>query len=303
MNAVDITQATKAFGKTVAVRDLDLEIPAGSIFGLIGPNGSGKTTTMRMILNILYPDSGVIRVFETERTGPRLADVGYLPEERGLYRKMKVRDLLMFFSELRTGKPNPLDVDGWLETFAMTGHSKATIESLSKGMSQKVQFIASVVSRPRLVVMDEPFSGLDPVNFEIMRTAILDLRREGTTIILSTHDMALAESLCERLCMIHLGVKVLDGTPEAIRTAHGSEMVLLECAEGTVPWEAFPEVKDVHERASSYELTLNSGADPQQLLAALIQRVRVHRFEVSRPSLHDIFVRIVRREGKEAAHA
>lgn len=303
MNAVDITHVTKAYGKTVAVRDLDLEIPAGSIFGLIGPNGSGKTTTMRMILNILYPDSGVIRVFETERTGPRLADVGYLPEERGLYRKMKVRDLLMFFSELRTGKPDPLDVDGWLETFDMTVHSKATIESLSKGMGQKVQFIASVVSRPRLVVMDEPFSGLDPVNFEIMRTAILNLRREGTTIILSTHDMALAESLCERLCMIHLGAKVLDGTPEAIRTAHGSEMILLECTGGTVPWEAFPEVKDVQERASSYELTLNAGADPQQLLAGLIQRVRVHRFEVSRPSLHDIFVRIVRREEKEAGHA
>ena len=303
MNAVDISQVSKAYGKTVAVRDLDLEIPAGSIFGLIGPNGSGKTTTMRMILNILYPDSGVIRVFETERTGPRLADVGYLPEERGLYRKMKVRELLMFFSELRAGKPDPLDVDGWLETFELTAHSKATIESLSKGMSQKVQFNASVVSRPRLVVMDEPFSGLDPVNFEIMRTAILDLRREGTTIILSTHDMALAESLCERLCMIHLGAKVLDGTPEAIRTAHGSEIVLLECAEGTVPWDAFPEVKDVQKNASSYELTLKAGADPQQLLAALIQRVRVLRFEVSRPSLHDIFVRIVRREGKEAAHA
>ena len=303
MNAVDISRVTKTYGKTVAVRDLDLAIPEGSIFGLIGPNGSGKTTTMRMVLNIIYPDAGTIRVFDAERTGPRLADVGYLPEERGLYRKMKVRDLLLFFSELRTGKRDALDVDRWLETFELSGWSKATVESLSKGMSQKVQFIASVVSRPRLVVMDEPFSGLDPVNFEIMKSAVLGLRDAGTTIILSTHDMALAESLCDALCMIHKGEKVLDGTPEAIRAAHGSELVRVESANATLPPGPLPGVKRVHQVGSSYELTLETGADAQRLLEELVKHVRVLRFEVARPSLHDIFVRIVKDDTRGAADA
>jgi ABC-2 type transport system ATP-binding protein len=303
MNAVEITRVTKAYGKTVAVRDLNLAIPTGSIFGLIGPNGSGKTTTMRMILNIIYPDAGTIRVFDTERRGPRLSDMGYLPEERGLYRKMKVRDLLLFFSELRTGRPDASDADRWLETFELSAWSRATIESLSKGMSQKVQFIAAVVSRPRLVVMDEPFSGLDPVNFEIMKSAVLGLRDAGTTVILSTHDMALAESLCDRLCMVHKGSKVLDGTPEGIRSAHGSELVRFESAEAAQLSRPLPGVKLTQRIGSVSELTLEPGADPQRVLAELMKQVRVVRFEVARPSLHDIFVRIVRDEQRGAADA
>jgi ABC-2 type transport system ATP-binding protein len=303
MNAVHLQQVTKAFGATLAVRDLDLTVPEGVIFGLIGPNGSGKTTTMRMVLNIIYPDAGTIRVFEAERAGPRLADVGYLPEERGLYRKMKVRELLLFFSELRTGKADAGDVDRWLETFELSAHSKATVESLSKGMSQKVQFIASVVARPRLVVMDEPFSGLDPVNFEVMKSAILSLRAGGTTVILSTHDMALAESLCDALCMIHKGKKVLDGTPAAIRSSYGSEVVRLDCTGALASARSLPGVKQLQSVGSGYEMVLEEGADPQRLLEALLREVRVVRFEVSRPSLHDIFVRIVRDDASEVAHA
>ena len=303
MNAVDIARVSKAFGKTVAVRDLDLAIPAGSIYGLIGPNGSGKTTTMRMILNIIYPDAGVIRLFDAQRRGQRLSDVGYLPEERGLYRKMKVRDLLLFFSELRSGRPDATDLERWLETFDLRDWSKATVESLSKGMSQKVQFIASVISRPRLVVMDEPFSGLDPVNFEVMKSAVVGLRDAGTTVILSTHDMALAESLCDRLCMIHKGAKVLDGTPEFIRASHGSEMVLVESPDAVLPSASLPGVKTAHQIGSTFELTLEGGADPQLLLAELVKRVRVLRYEVARPSLHDIFVRIVKDDSQGDADA
>jgi len=296
MNAVELSGVTKTFARTTAVRDLDLAIPAGSIFGLIGPNGSGKTTTMRMILNIIYPDRGMIRVFEATRTGARLADVGYLPEERGLYRKMKVRDLLLFFSELRTGRREADDVDRWLSAFELTSWGASTVESLSKGMSQKVQFIAAVVAGPRLVVMDEPFSGLDPVNFDVMKSAVLGLRDKGTTVVLSTHDMALAESLCEYLCMIHKGAKVLDGTPQDIRRAHGSDVVRLTTA-GPSPIPArLAGAASVRGRGSEFEIVLEPGADPQRLLAQLVTMVGILRFEVSRPTLHDIFVRIVRQD-------
>jgi ABC-2 type transport system ATP-binding protein len=301
MNAVEIKGVTKAFGTTVAVHDLNLQIPSETIFGLIGPNGSGKTTTMRMILNILYPDRGSIRVFASERRGPRLADVGYLPEERGLYRKMKVRDLLLFFSELRRGRRDAVNVDRWLERFELSEWSKSTVESLSKGMSQKVQFIAAVVGHPRFVVMDEPFAGLDPVNFEIMKAAVLELRNVGTTVLLSTHDMALAESLCDSLCMIHKGAKVLDGTPEEIRRAHGSEIIRVETRDGSVPDASLPSVRSVRQFGKTFELQVES--DPQVVLAELMKRVRLMRFEVARPSLHDIFVRIVRDDTRGASNA
>jgi ABC-2 type transport system ATP-binding protein len=238
----------------------------------------------------------MIRVFEATRTGARLADVGYLPEERGLYRKMKVRDLLLFFSELRTGRREADDVDRWLSAFELTSWGASTVESLSKGMSQKVQFIAAVVAGPRLVVMDEPFSGLDPVNFDVMKSAVLGLRDKGTTVVLSTHDMALAESLCEYLCMIHKGAKVLDGTPQDIRRAHGSDVVRLTTA-GPSPIPArLAGAASVRGRGSEFEIVLEPGADPQRLLAQLVTMVGILRFEVSRPTLHDIFVRIVRQD-------
>jgi len=303
MNAVEISGVTKTFSTTTAVRNLDLQIPGGSMFGLIGPNGSGKTTTMRMILNIIYPDRGTIKVFEAKRTGARFSDVGYLPEERGLYRKMKVRDLLLFFSELRTGRRDAHDVDRWLTAFELASWGNATIESLSKGMSQKVQFIAAVVAAPRLVVMDEPFSGLDPVNVDVMKSAVCRLRDEGTTVILSTHDMALAESLCEHLCMIHNGTKVLDGTPTDIRRAHGSDVVRLTTAGPSPVPQTLHGAASVRGRTPEYEIVLEPGADPQRLLAQLVNAVGILRFEVSRPTLHDIFVRIVRQDEGGSGHA
>jgi len=296
MNAVEISGVTKTFATTTAVRDLDLAIPAGCIYGLIGPNGSGKTTTMRMILNIIYPDRGTVRIFEATRTGSRFADVGYLPEERGLYRKMKVRELLLFFSELRTGRRDPHDVDRWLAAFELTSWGASSVESLSKGMSQKVQFIAAVVAAPRLVVMDEPFSGLDPVNFDVMKSAVLRLRDRGTTVVLSTHDMALAESLCEFLCMVHKGAKVLDGSPGDIRSAHGTDVVRLTTKGSSPMPETLPGAASMSGRGADFEIVLEPGADPQRLLAHLVGTVGILRFEVARPTLHDIFVRIVRQD-------
>ena len=229
MDAVEIQSVTKTFGDLTAVDDLTLTVPEGSVYGFIGPNGSGKTTTMRMIVNIFYPDRGTIRVFGTESHGTSSAHIGYLPEERGLYRKMKVRELLEFYGELRGGRKVTAEVDGWLRKFDLFQWGDQKLETLSKGMSQKIQFIAAVVPSPKLLILDEPFSGLDPVSADLLRYAILELRHRGATIILSTHDMHVAESMCDRIFMIFRGKKVLDGTLEsiqgAVRQRHHSRFV------------------------------------------------------------------------------
>jgi ABC-2 type transport system ATP-binding protein len=300
-SAVVIEGVSKSFGTHRAVSDLSLEVPAGCVYGFIGPNGSGKTTTLRMIMRILHPDQGTIRVLGEERLGAANDRVGYLPEERGLYKQMKVRDQLRFFAELKGRRDSRAAIADWLRRLGLEAWGNARVQALSKGMAQKVQFIAAVIARPELVLLDEPFSGLDPVNLEVLRDAILDLRRDGTTVIFSTHDMAVAEKMCDFLFMIHNGRKVLDGTLEAIQAAYGSDTVRVRM-EGPPPaWEDLPGVVKATDFGRAQELRLSAGADPQVLLAALLQRGRVLHFEVARPTLHDIFVRIV--NPGEAAHA
>jgi len=183
MSAIEIKNICKTFGGKPAVQDLSLNIPKGSIYGFIGPNGSGKTTTLRMILSIIYADSGTIRLFD-KPSSPTLRDhIGYLPEERGLYKKMKVKDLIRFFGELKNARNLNTEIDDWLKRFDLQDWANQKVEALSKGMSQKVQFISSVISRPEIVILDEPFSGLDPVNTEVMRSAVVELQRQGTTIV------------------------------------------------------------------------------------------------------------------------
>src|SRR4051794_11341618 len=220
MNAVLIDHVTKIFGTHTAVNDLSLEVPAGCIYGFIGPNGSGKTTTLRMIMRILHPDRGTIRVLGEERFGAANDRVGYLPEERGLYKQMKVRDVLRFYAELKGCRQSRSRIADWLAKMGLSAWADKKVEALSKGMAQKVQFIATVVAQPELVLLDEPFSGLDPVNMEVLRAAILDLRRDGATIIFSTHDMAVAERMCDFIFMIYQGNKVLDGTLDAIQAVY-----------------------------------------------------------------------------------
>lgn len=188
MHTVVMENVTKQFGSTLAVREVSLSVPQGSIYGFIGPNGSGKTTTMRMIMNMYFPDQGTIRVFGEKMEGASTGRIGYLPEERGLYKRMRVREILRFFAELKSGRRMDCEVDQWLEKFGLAEWADKKVETLSKGMSQKVQFIAAVVFRPELVILDEPFSGLDPVNAEGVRSAVLELRRAGASVILSTHD-------------------------------------------------------------------------------------------------------------------
>ena len=222
---IELDQVTKRFGNHVAVDHLDLAVPAGTIYGFIGPNGSGKTTTLRMILGILYPNEGTIQVFGAERR--RAADdrVSYLPEERGLYKKMKVRAILRFYARLKGMTQCESDINMWLERLGLGDWADRRVETLSKGMAQKVQFIATVISRPQLVVLDEPFSGLDPVNMDALKDAVMELRKDGSTVVFSTHDMDVAERMCDTIFMIFRGKKVLDGDLESIQAQYGTDTV------------------------------------------------------------------------------
>jgi ABC-2 type transport system ATP-binding protein len=292
MTAIDIVGVTKTFGTHVAVDDLSLSVDDGSIYGFIGPNGSGKTTTLRMIMNILLPDRGQIRVLGRSESRAAHDDVGYLPEERGLYRKMQVGRLLRYYGALKGGKPADIDreITFWLDRLDLTKWKDHKVEALSKGMSQKVQLIATVIAKPRLVILDEPFSGLDPVNANVLRESVLELRRRGATIVFSTHDMAVAEEMCDRIFMIFKGRKVLDGTLDEIQARYGHDTVRVRTDEGRSALDGDPAVDAVNDYGNLQEVRLSG--DPQAFLARLVARTRVSHFEVTRPSLHDIFVRI-----------
>jgi ABC-2 type transport system ATP-binding protein len=302
--AVEIENVTKVFGTHTAVDDLSLQVPAGSVYGFIGPNGSGKTTTLRMIMRILHPDRGHVRVLGEEKYGAANDRVGYLPEERGLYKTMKVRDILRFYAELKGVRDNRGAIAAWLERLGLSAWADKRVEALSKGMAQKVQFIAAVVARPELVLLDEPFTGLDPVNAEVVREAVLGLRREGATVIFSTHDMAMAEKMCDFIFMIYKGRKVLDGTLASIQAAYGQDTlrVQLEDGEGSALTD-LPGVTKVTDFGRLQELRLEPGGDPQRVLAELVGRGRVRHFELTAPTLHDIFVRIAAPAPEDHGHA
>jgi ABC-2 type transport system ATP-binding protein len=302
MTAVLIRGVTKSYGDHVAVNALDLDVPLGTVYGFIGPNGSGKTTTLRMIMRILHPDSGEIVVLGESSLGAASDRVAYLPEERGLYKQMKVRDVLQFYAELKGARQSKATIDRWLERLGLTEWGDKKVQALSKGMSQKVQFIATVVSKPELVLLDEPFSGLDPVNAQVLREAVLELRKEGTTVIFSTHDMSMAEKLCDSIFMIYKGNKVLDGTLESIQDRYGSDTVRVRIDGTPVDFGRVPGVAHVTDFGRLQELRLVPGTDPQAVLAELMTRGAVRHFELTRPTLQDIFVRIAR-PAEENGHA
>jgi len=303
MDAVQISHVTRTFGDVTAVDDLSLTVPEGSIYGFIGPNGSGKTTTMRMIVNIFYPDRGEIRLFGDGTPQNSTDLIGYLPEERGLYQKMTVRALLEFYGELRSGRDVKKEVESWLRKLDLSARAADKVETFSKGMSQKVQFIAAVVPEPKLLILDEPFSGLDPVSAEAIRSAILDLRRRGVTVILSTHDMNLAETMCDYIFMIFRGRKVLDGTLSSIQDQYGDDTIRVTTPGGFPAVEHLPGVEQVRDLGQVQELRLARGTDPQEVLRMLVAQARVTSFSLTKPSLHDIFMRIAGPAAAEANHA
>jgi ABC-2 type transport system ATP-binding protein len=300
MSAISLDRVTKRFGTHVAVNDLSLDVPEGSIYGFIGPNGSGKTTTIRMIMHILLPDSGRIKVLGRDDTRAARDDIGFLPEERGLYKKMQVRQLLRYYGGLKGRDRKTLDpaIDEWLTRLGLAAWADKKIDTLSKGMAQKVQFISAIVTRPRLVILDEPFSGLDPVNAQALKDAVLELRRQGVTVVFSTHDMATAERLCDRIFMIYRGNKVLDGTLEEVQSRYGHDTVRVRVPGGAAALARFSGIDSINDFGNYQDLRLSG--DPQLLLQELVRAGDVQHFEVTKPSLHDIFVRIANPAAEEA---
>ena len=297
----------KRFAGHTAVQDLTMEVPPGGIFGLLGPNGAGKTTTIRMIMNVITPDAGRITLFGGPASRSLAARVGFLPEERGLYKKMRVLDHLVFFGEVKGLAPRVARARSreWLDRLGLADWGTHKVEDLSKGMQQKVQFISALLHEPELLVLDEPFSGLDPVNSQVMKDVVVDLARQGRTVLFSTHIMEQAERMCDRIVIISRGRKVVDGPISEVKRDFGGSYVAL--AFGRDGGRAAPILADrslvgqVDDYGASAEVRLADGAAPDELLARLVSAgVGLTRFEVVEPSLHSIFIAKV---GPEAATA
>jgi len=301
MPAIEIREVTKAFGPHVAVNRVSLDVPEGTIYGFIGPNGSGKTTTIRMMMNIILPDAGTITLLGRRTSDVARDDVGYLPEERGLYKKMTVRRVLRYYGRLKGRTSAALDpvITHWLDRVGLAAWADKRVDQLSKGMAQKVQFLSAIVSRPRLLILDEPFSGLDPVNAETLRDVVLDLRREGTTIVFSTHDMTAAERLCDRIFMIFRGSKVLDGTLDEIQAHYGHDTIRVRTAGGAAVLAGIAGVESINDHGNFQDVRITGPANA--FLERLIRATDVRHFEITKPSLADIFVRIARPSADEQA--
>jgi ABC-2 type transport system ATP-binding protein len=290
---VKLEQVNKRFGEFTAVSDLSLGVYPGRIYGLLGPNGAGKTTTLRMIVNITAPDSGRIELFGKQIT-PALQDrIGYLPEERGLYKKMKVGDQIRFFAQLKSVNGKDLDrlVDFWLERVKLNEWKNKKASELSKGMQQKAQFITSVLHEPDLLILDEPFSGLDPLNVELLKEIILDLKNAGRTIIFSTHQMEVAEKICDDICLLNRSRKVFEGSLREVKRGFGRNAVALRMAGGETVLQNQALVSATNNHADEVEAVLAPGADIQTFLQELVTAgARIEKFEMIEPSLHDIFI-------------
>ncbi|HYV05107.1 MAG TPA: ATP-binding cassette domain-containing protein [Blastocatellia bacterium] len=305
MNVIELKNVTKQFDEFVAVRDLSLEVRQGTIFGLLGPNGAGKTTSIRMIVNITAPDEGEVLVMG-KHVSPELQPyIGYLPEERGLYKKMKVIDQLVFFANLKGLRSSEAAkrADQWLARLEMSDWRNKKPTDLSKGMQQKIQFIVTVIHDPEVLILDEPFSGLDPVSVNMLKTVILDLKQHGKTIIFSTHQMEQVEQMCDDICLVNHGTQVLSGSLREVKRRYGKNTVIMDY-EGADSFLGDDLVKR-HSSFSNYsEILLNEGADAQEVLRrALAAGARVNRFELVEPSLNEIFIEVITGESKTAAQA
>ncbi|MFN9992939.1 MAG: ABC transporter ATP-binding protein [Phycisphaerales bacterium] len=298
--AVRLSGIRKTFGPKVAVEGMELSIPEGSLCGFIGPNGAGKTTTIRMIMSIIFPDSGELSVLGKSSAVESKDRIGYLPEERGLYKKMKVGAFLKYVARLKGIDGAGLDrkVADWLSRVGLADVARKKCEELSKGMQQKVQFVASIIHEPDLIILDEPFSGLDPVNSRLLRELIDEQHRSGRTIIFSTHQMLQAEALCDRVVMIHQGKKVLDDSPAAIRSKFDPRTVAVEPVESPsdadlVPYRSITGVKLVERRGKLLDLHALPNGDIGAIMSQACTLRPVNKVEVVRPSLEDIFIDIV----------
>jgi ABC-2 type transport system ATP-binding protein len=296
---LELRNVRKAYGDFVAVKDVSLSVPAGCIFGLLGPNGAGKTSTIRMIMNIVPQDSGEVLVFGHPRTPEDLRRIGYLPEERGLYRKMTVMDQLLFLAEIRGLKGPQIrpEIERWLERVDLTKWSKSKVEELSKGMQQKVQLIGTVLHKPDLLILDEPFSGLDPINQELFRELLQEYRAQGKSVVLSTHGMDLAERLCDHICLIFQGRAILDGDLKQIKRRVSGNSFRLVATGDLERLKEMPEVETAVVHDGMAKLLLRPDASGSQALRRMVEFLEIHEFRSEEPELEQIFMKA----GRDAA--
>jgi ABC-2 type transport system ATP-binding protein len=291
-SAVELRQIVKRYGDYTAVDHVTLDVPAGSIYGFLGPNGAGKTSTIRMMMRITFPDEGSIRILGDDLRAANLDRVGYLPEERGLYKKMRLGDQLLFFGELHGLSRHDARqrAGAWLDRLGLLDRALRPVEELSKGMQQKVQFIATILHEPELLILDEPFSGLDPVNANLLKDIILEYHRRGHTIVFSTHQMDTVEKLCDSICLINRGRVILQGTLASVKQRYGRNGVSVRFGGDGAFLRTLPGVASFQDHGNELFLRLNDGVDPATVLDAARGRVSVTRFEVAEPSVHDIFI-------------
>jgi ABC-2 type transport system ATP-binding protein len=294
MQIVEIESISKAYGEKIAVDHLSLSIAAGAMYGLLGPNGAGKTSSIRMMIGMTMPDSGTVKLFGKPFQRQSLERVGYLPEERGLYKKMNVLAQLVFFGQLHglSAHEATRRAKAWSEKLQISEALPKKTDELSKGMQQKIQFISTLLHEPDLIIMDEPFSGLDPVNATLLEDTLLEQKRAGRAILFSTHRMDQVEKLCDSICLINGGRAVLQGTMREVKERYPRNRVALQY-EGNAALRDEPTVETVKDFGGSADIQLKANADPQELLRSLVQKVRVHRFEVVEPSLAEIFIQTV----------
>ncbi|HET9742593.1 MAG TPA: ATP-binding cassette domain-containing protein [Terriglobales bacterium] len=295
MPTVELHQVRKTYDKFVAVNDLSLSIEQGSIFGLLGPNGAGKTSTIRMMIGITVPDSGQVRMFGEPFRRQHLKRIGYLPETSGLYKKMKINEQLVLFGQLHglSAAESLRRAQQWCERLEIVGSFEKKTEELSKGMQQKIQFIATLMHDPDFLIMDEPFAGLDPVNASLLKDVLLDLNKQGRTILFSTHRMDQVEKLCDSICLINRGQAVLQGKLKDIKSRYGKNNVQIEYEGQDDFLRENRLVQSFNNYGNYVEVRMAPGADTQSLLRMVAERSRVNKFELMEPSLEDIFIDVV----------
>jgi len=300
MQTIELSKVRKMYDQFVAVNDLSFSIEQGGVFGLLGPNGAGKTSTIRMMIGITAPDSGQINMFGKPFERKSLHKIGYLPEERGLYKKMKILDQLVFLGELHgmTAAAARQAVLDWCKRLEIDAWLQKKVEELSKGMQQKIQFIAALLHDPDFIIMDEPFFGLDPVNAALLKDVMLDLKKKGKTILFSTHRMDQVEKLCDSLCVINKGNAVLQGDLKEVKSRYGKNNVQIQYEGDGAFLDNNPLVATYNNYGNYVEVRMAPGADPQKLLHMVAEKSRVSRFELMEPSLEEIFIEVV---GKNAA--
>ena len=301
MNALEIESISKRFGDFYAVKKLSFKIAQGTIYGLLGPNGAGKTTTIRMVMNIIIPDEGSIKVLNRTMDEEMKERVGYLPEDRGFYPKMKVGELLLFLAEIKglRGDKARKEIDFWLDRFDLLDWKSKKVEELSRGMQQKLQFIVTVIHQPELIILDEPFAGMDPINTKLLKDIMLEMKEKGRTIMFSTHRMEQIEMICDNICLINKAKKVLEGNLNQIKKQYGKNTVVLDYDGEANFIRSLPEVEKIDDYGKFMEIKLKEKSDPQDLLPKLVGKININKYEVKEPSLNAIFIEKVGEEDEK----